>query len=289
MAKEIGIYGKGGIGKSLTVSQISVALSEKGFKVMQVGCDPKADSTNTLLGGRYIPTILDTVLETETVREFREIDVSKVIFEGYNGVICAECGGPEPGIGCAGRGVITAIELMKQQGAFDRIKADYILYDVLGDVVCGGFAMPLRQGIAKQVYIVVSSNFASLYSANNLFRAIVRFAERDGAQLSGLIANYIDTPEQKAVVDDFAAKTNTEVVAYIPYASELALSDFQGKTIFEAKPDSKIADLYRELAARVVDKADKGEVMIPVPVEDALLRQWGEGWLGRLRASSFER
>ncbi len=137
MAKEIGIYGKGGIGKSTIVSNISVAVSEMGLKVMQIGCDPKGDSTNSLLGGRYIPTILDTVLEADTVREFRTVDVSKVIFEGYNGIVCAECGGPDPGVGCAGRGIITAIELMKEQGAFEKIAPDFIFYDVLGDVVCG--------------------------------------------------------------------------------------------------------------------------------------------------------
>ena len=285
MAKEIGIYGKGGIGKSTIVSNVSAATCESGFKVMQIGCDPKADSTNSLLGGKYIPTILDTVLEADTVREYTELDVSKVIFEGYNGIICAECGGPDPGIGCAGRGVITAIELMKEQGAFDRIKPDFVFYDVLGDVVCGGFAMPLRQGIAKQVYVVVSPNFASMYAANNLFKAIVRFGERGGGKLAGIIANHINTPEEKEIVDDFAAMTKSEVIDYIPHSGELARADLQGMTILEANPKSELANLFRRLAAEI---ANREQQIIPAPVEASDLRKWGQGWLERLQAATIK-
>ena len=285
MAKEIGIYGKGGIGKSTTVSNVSAATSELGFKVMQIGCDPKADSTNSLLGGKYIPTILDTVLEADTVREYTEVDVSKVIFEGYNGIVCAECGGPDPGIGCAGRGVITAIELMKEQGAFDSINPDFIFYDVLGDVVCGGFAMPLRQGICQQVYVIVSPNFASMYAANNLFKAIVRFGERGGGQLAGLIANHINTPEEKDIVDDFAAITKTEVVEYIPHSMELARADLQGRTILESSPKSELAKTYRGLAAEI---AKREQQIIPVPAEAPALRKWAQGWLERLHASALK-
>ena len=281
MAKEIGIYGKGGIGKSAITSNISAAVSEKGFKVMQIGCDPKADSTRTLLANTHIPTILETVLDSDTVREFREIDVSKVIFEGYNGIMCAECGGPDPGIGCAGRGIITAIELMKEQRAFERINPDFIFYDVLGDVVCGGFAMPLRQGIAKQVYVVVSSNFASIYAANNLFKAIVRFAEKGGGRLAGLIANHVNTSEEREVVDDFAAKAKTRVIEYIPYSEEMFMSDLQGKTILEANPESELANLFRSMASEVILSEEKA---VPTPLEAADLRNWGEGWMRRLRA-----
>ncbi|MBI4186809.1 MAG: AAA family ATPase [Chloroflexi bacterium] len=285
MAREIGVYGKGGIGKSTIVSNTSAAIAEKGAKVMQIGCDPKADSTNSLLDGRYIPTILDTVLEADTVREFRSVDVSKVIFEGYRGIICAECGGPDPGIGCAGRGIITAIELMKEQGAFEKVNPDYVLYDVLGDVVCGGFAMPLRQGIAKQVYIVVSANFASLYAANNLCKAIVRFGERGGGKLAGLIANHISTPEEKEIVNEFAAMTKTEVIEYIPYSRELARSDLQGQTVIQSAPDSEIADVFRRLAAKI---AEREQQIIPAPVQAPELRKWGQSCLERLQASGIK-
>jgi nitrogenase iron protein len=164
--KQIAIYGKGGIGKSTTTSNISAALSKQGYKVMQFGCDPKADSTNTLRGGTYIPTVLDTM------REKTQVKPEDVIFKGFNGIYCVEAGGPAPGVGCAGRGIITAVQLLKQLKVYEELDLDVIIYDVLGDVVCGGFAVPIREGIAEHVFTVSSADFMAIYAANNLFKGI---------------------------------------------------------------------------------------------------------------------
>ncbi|MDF2572149.1 MAG: nifH1 2, partial [Sporomusa sp.] len=164
--KQIAIYGKGGIGKSTTTSNISASLSKLGYKVMQFGCDPKADSTNTLRGGTYIPTVLDTL------REKNKVQAEDVIYKGFNGVYCVEAGGPAPGVGCAGRGIITAVQLLKQLKVYDELDLDVVIYDVLGDVVCGGFAVPIREGIAEHVFTVSSADFMAIYAANNLFKGI---------------------------------------------------------------------------------------------------------------------
>jgi len=174
--KQIAIYGKGGIGKSTTTSNLSAALSDLGYSVMQVGCDPKNDSTNTLRKGKPIPTVMDTVRSGSN-------DLDNLVFEGYNGVYCVEAGGPEPGVGCAGRGIIAAIELLDNNGIIDNIDPDIVIYDVLGDVVCGGFAMPIRQGIAEQVYTVTSSDYMAIYAVNNLFKGILKYSGSGGACL----------------------------------------------------------------------------------------------------------
>ncbi|MCZ7398655.1 MAG: AAA family ATPase, partial [Candidatus Methanoperedens sp.] len=178
--KQIAIYGKGGIGKSTTTSNISVALTELGFKVMQIGCDPKSDSTNTLRGGKFIPTVLDTL------RSGKAIKPEDIVYEGYGGVLCVEAGGPEPGVGCAGRGIISAVDILKQQKIYELYKPDVVIYDVLGDVVCGGFAMPIREQLAKQVYTVTSSDFMAIYAANNLFKGIRKYSNNGGALLGGI-------------------------------------------------------------------------------------------------------
>lgn len=207
--KGIAIYGKGGIGKSTTTSNISAALAKAGYKVMQFGCDPKSDSTNTLRNGNYIPTVLDTL------REKNKVNAQDVIFEGFNGVYCVEAGGPSPGVGCAGRGIITAVQLFKQQRIFEELDLDYVIYDVLGDVVCGGFAVPIREGIAEHVFTVSSSDFMSIYASNNLFKGIKKYSNSGGALLGGIIGNSINKPYDKDIIDDFARKTNTKIIEYL--------------------------------------------------------------------------
>lgn len=267
--KQIAIYGKGGIGKSTTTSNISAALSVAGYKVMQFGCDPKSDSTNTLRGGDYIPTVLDTL------REKTKIKAHDVIFKGFNGIYCVEAGGPAPGVGCAGRGIITAVELFKQQKVFEELDLDYVIYDVLGDVVCGGFAVPVREGIAEHVFTVSSADFMAVYAANNLFKGIHKYSKAGGALLGGVIANSINAPYSKDIIDDFVAKTQTQVVEYVPRSVTVTQSELQGKTTIEAAPDSQQAKIYKELARKI----DEHEVSkVPAPLEVSELREWAAKW-----------
>jgi len=271
--KQIAIYGKGGIGKSTTTSNLSAALSKLGYKVMQFGCDPKADSTNTLRGGSYIPTVLDTIREKGSVK------APDVIFQGFNGIYCVEAGGPAPGVGCAGRGIITAVELFKQQKAFDELDLDFVIYDVLGDVVCGGFAMPIREGIAQHVFTVSSGDFMSIYASNNLFKGIKKYSNAGGALLGGIIANSMNAGYSKEIVDDFAARTQTQIIQYVPRSITVTQSELKGKTVIEAAPDSDQAKVYLALAERM---AAHEESKTPVPLELAELKEWAANWSDKL-------
>jgi len=266
---QIAIYGKGGIGKSTTTSNLSAALAKSGYKVMQFGCDPKSDSTNTLRDGQYIPTVLDTLREKSTVK------AHEVIFEGYNGIYCVEAGGPAPGVGCAGRGIITAVELFKQQRVFEELKLDYVIYDVLGDVVCGGFAVPIREGIAEHVFTVSSADFMAIYAANNLFKGIKKYSNAGGALLGGVIANSMNAPYSKEIIDDFVSKTQTRVVEYIPRSVTVTQSELQGKTTIEAAPNSEQAKIYMSLAEKI---SKHTESKTPAPLEVKELRDWASKW-----------
>jgi nitrogenase iron protein NifH len=273
--KQIAIYGKGGIGKSTTTSNLSAALSKMGFRVMQFGCDPKSDSTNTLRGGKHIPTVLDSLREKGTLQ------TSEVVFEGFNGIYCVEAGGPAPGVGCAGRGIISAVELFKQQHAFEELELDYVIYDVLGDVVCGGFAMPIREGIAQHVFTVSSSDFMSIYASNNLFKGIKKYSNSGGALLGGLIANSINTNYSKEIVDDFVAHTKTRVMEYIPRSITVTQCELQGKTTIEAAPNSEQAGVYMSLADKI---AEHELSSTPVPMEVSELQEWATSWSDQLLA-----
>lgn len=273
--KQIAIYGKGGIGKSTTTSNISAALVDAGYKVMQFGCDPKSDSTNTLRGGNYIPTVLDTLREKDTV------NAHEVIFEGYGGIYCVEAGGPAPGVGCAGRGIITAVQLFKQQRVFEELDLDYVIYDVLGDVVCGGFAVPVREGIAEHVFTVSSADFMSVYASNNLFKGIQKYSNAGGALLGGVIANSINAPYSKEIIDDFVKQTNTQVVEYVPRSVTVTQSELQGKTTIEAAPNSEQAKIYRRLAEKI---ANHTESKVPSPLEVKDLREWAAKWADQILA-----
>jgi nitrogenase iron protein NifH len=273
--KQIAIYGKGGIGKSTTTSNISAALATQGLKVMQFGCDPKADSTNTLRGGTYIPTVLDSM------RESAKVKPDDVIFEGFGGVYCVEAGGPAPGVGCAGRGIISAVQLFKQQRVFDELDLDIVIYDVLGDVVCGGFAVPIREGIAEHVFTVTSADFMAIYAANNLFKGIQKYSNSGGALLGGVIANSINAPYAKDIIDDFVSRTKTQVVQYVPRSVTVTQAELQGKTTVEASPDSDQAAIYQTLATRIWEHEDS---TTPAPLEVSELREWASGWADQLLA-----
>jgi nitrogenase iron protein NifH len=263
--KQIAIYGKGGIGKSTTTSNISAALSTMGYKVMQIGCDPKSDSTNTLRGGKFTPTVLDTL------RQRKKVKLEDIIHEGFNGILTIEAGGPEPGVGCAGRGILTAINLLKHEGAFEQYKPDVVIYDVLGDVVCGGFAAPIREGIAEQIYTVSSADYMSLYAANNLFKGIRKYAKSGGALLGGIIANSITSTEEEEILHDFAEKTKTKVIDFIPRSRTVRICELQGKTVIECAPDSAQAEVYQRLAKKIIKDEDHD---IPAPMELEELQAW---------------
>lgn len=244
--KKVAIYGKGGIGKSTTVSNLSVALSVQGFKVMQIGCDPKADSTKNLMGGKYIATVLDVIREKDD-----ELCLDDIVFKGYNGVLCVEAGGPTPGIGCAGRGIITAFEKLADLHAFETYQPDIVIYDVLGDVVCGGFAMPIRNGYAKDVYIVTSGEKMSIYAAQNIAKAVEQFKARGYAKLSGLILNSRKVKNERELVDKAANDIKTDVIHYIPRDGLVQKAEELGKTVVEAFPDSAMSKVYYQLAEKI--------------------------------------
>ncbi|MDR1629509.1 MAG: nitrogenase iron protein [Oscillospiraceae bacterium] len=273
--KQIAIYGKGGIGKSTTTSNLSAALSDMGYKVMQFGCDPKADSTNTLRDGTYIPTVLDLL------REKGQVKAEESIFQGYNGIYCVEAGGPAPGVGCAGRGIITAVQLLKQQHVFEDLDLDYVIYDVLGDVVCGGFAVPIREGIAQHVFTVSSSDFMAIYAANNLFKGIKKYSNAGGALLGGVIANSVTSPYQRSIIDDFVEKTQTQVMEYIPRSITVTQSELSGKTTIEGAPDSEQAKVYRALAKRIDEHT---ESKTPNPLDSQQLKEWAAKWAEQIIA-----
>ena len=273
--KQIAIYGKGGIGKSTTTSNISAALVEAGYKVLQFGCDPKSDSTNTLRNGKYIPTVLDLL------RQKPKVDAHEAIFEGFKGVYCVEAGGPAPGVGCAGRGIITAVELLKQQNIFEELDLDFVIYDVLGDVVCGGFAVPIREGIAEHVFTVSSSDFMAIYAANNLMKGIKKYSNAGGALFGGVIANSINNHYQQSIIDDFTQQTGTLVVEYIPRSITVTQAELSGRTTIEAAPESAQANVYRSLANKI---SAHTESRVPTPLETEELREWSAKWADQLLA-----
>jgi len=244
---KIAIYGKGGIGKSTTAANLAVALSESGRRVMQIGCDPKADSTSLLTGGKPVNTVLDVI------RSGEEVTLDAIVTQGTAGVCCVEAGGPTPGIGCAGRGIITAFEKLDELDAYDTYQPDVVLYDVLGDVVCGGFAMPLRKDYADFVFIVTSGEKMALYAAANIMLALKNFKSRGYARLGGLIINSRNVADEERLVAELAEEEGTRIVGIVPREPLIQQAESKGKTLMEAFPESAAADVYRALAQRMLD------------------------------------
>jgi nitrogenase iron protein NifH len=279
--KQIAIYGKGGIGKSTMASNISAALATSGLRVLQMGCDPKSDSTSTLRGGHYIPTVLDTLRKKTDVR------LQDVVHEGFAGVYCLEAGGPTPGVGCAGRGIIAAVDLLKQLRVFEDLDLDVVLYDVLGDVVCGGFSVPIREGIAETVFTVSSSDFMSIYAANNLYKGIRKYSHSRGALFGGILANSINSPVARQIIDDFADRTKTRVLEHVPRSLTVTQAELSGRTTLEAAPDSAQAAIYRKVAEKVVSSGYQGST--PFPLDEVMLRDWAAGWAKQLLVDAQSR
>ena len=245
--RKLAIYGKGGIGKSTTTSNLSAALSMLGLKVMQIGCDPKADSTKNLMGGNFIPTVLEVMN-----KKGDNITLEDIVFEGFNGVLCVEAGGPTPGVGCAGRGIIAAFEKLAELNAFEVYQPDIVIYDVLGDVVCGGFSMPIRNGYADEVYIVTSGEMMSMYAASNISTAVNQFKNRGYASSKGLILNAKNVENEYELVQKLATEINSSIYHYIPRDKVVQLSENDGKTVIEKESSCEMANVYLELAKKII-------------------------------------
>jgi nitrogenase iron protein NifH len=262
--RQIAIYGKGGIGKSTTTQNLTAGLAERGKKVMVVGCDPKADSTRLILGGLAQRTVLDTLRE-----EGEDIDLDYIMKKGFKKIRCVESGGPEPGVGCAGRGIITSIGLLERLGAYTK-DLDYVFYDVLGDVVCGGFAMPIREGKAKEIYIVASGEMMALYAANNIAKGIQRYANQGGVRLGGVICNSRNVDRERELLRAFAEELGTRLVHFIPRDNVVQRAEINRKTVIEYKPDEKQADEYRTLAKSI---EENDHFVIPRPMTPERLEE----------------
>ena len=240
---KIAVYGKGGIGKSTTISNLSVALANKGLKVMQIGCDPKADSTTNLHDGSEINTVLDLVRERKD-----NFELDEMVVEGYKGILCVEAGGPTPGMGCAGRGIIAALEKLEQKGAYETYKPDVVFYDVLGDVVCGGFSMPMRAGYADKIFIITSGEYMAIHAAINIATAIDNFKDRGYASLGGVILNKRNVKNEEEKVNEFIENIDSKLVGTLDRDEIVVVAEEDKKTVLEAFPESLMAKEYQVLA-----------------------------------------
>ncbi len=261
--RQIAFYGKGGIGKSTTSQNTLAALVDLGQRILIVGCDPKADSTRLILNAKAQDTVLSLAAEAGSVEDLEIEDVLKV---GYKNIKCVESGGPEPGVGCAGRGVITSINFLEENGAYDDV--DYVSYDVLGDVVCGGFAMPIRENKAQEIYIVMSGEMMALYAANNIAKGILKYAHSGGVRLGGLICNERQTDREYDLAEALAKKLNTQLIHFVPRDNIVQHAELRKQTVIQYAPDSKQAAEYRALAEKIHANAGKGTVPTPITMEE---------------------
>ncbi len=261
--RQIAFYGKGGIGKSTTSQNTLAALVELQQKILIVGCDPKADSTRLILHAKAQDTVLHLAAEAGSVEDLELEDVVKI---GYAGIKCVESGGPEPGVGCAGRGVITAINFLEENGAYDDV--DYVSYDVLGDVVCGGFAMPIRENKAQEIYIVMSGEMMALYAANNIAKGILKYAHSGGVRLGGLICNERQTDKEIDLADALAKRLGSKLIHFVPRNNIVQHAELRRMTVIEYAPDSDQAQEYRALANKVHNNSGQGVIPTPITMEE---------------------
>jgi nitrogenase iron protein NifH len=256
--RKLAFYGKGGIGKSTVVSNLALLFARDGLRVLQFGCDPKADASDLMVDGE-----VTTVMEQWQQRGDGALKLEHCLMKGREGVDCIETGGPVPGAGCGGRGITKALELCGDLSALEPAYGA-ILFDVLGDVVCGGFAAPIRVGYADEVYIVTSGEARSLYAANNICWA-VRQNARSGARLGGLIGNLRGVPDEQELLDGFAARVGTHVVACIPRDDAVALAERARMPVVAHAPESPAARAFADLNARLRDPAGL-RLRVPSPL-----------------------
>lgn len=243
---KIAIYGKGGIGKSTMTSNLAAAFASQGKRVIQIGCDPKADSTINLLGGQPLEPVMNYMRENDD-----DPTLEQIAREGFGGVLCIETGGPTPGLGCAGRGIIATFNLLEDLRLFETWKPDVVLYDVLGDVVCGGFAAPIREGYAEKVLIVTSGEKMALYAANNINTAVENFEDRGYARVAGIILNHRNVPDENAKVQAFADERGLPIVARVPRSDDINRFEDEGKTVIEGDPSLPVSQCFLDLATRL--------------------------------------
>ena len=241
---KVAIYGKGGIGKSIVTSNLAAAFANMGKRVIQIGCDPKADSTINLLGGEPLRPVMNFMREEDEEPD----ELAQISKEGYGGILCIETGGPTPGLGCAGRGIIATFQLLEDMDLFAHYKPDVVLYDVLGDVVCGGFAAPIREGYAEKVLIVTSGEKMALYAANNISSAVRNFEDRSYARVFGIVLNHRNVENEMEKVQAFSEKIGVPIVGEVPRSDEIIRWEDQGKTVIEGNPDSEISKCFFDLA-----------------------------------------
>ena len=261
--RQIAFYGKGGIGKSTTSQNTLAALAEMGQKILIVGCDPKADSTRLILHAKAQNSILSLAAEKGTIED---IELEEVMKYGYQRIRCVESGGPEPGVGCAGRGVITAINFLEENGAYENL--DYVSYDVLGDVVCGGFAMPIRENKAQEIYIVMSGEMMAMYAANNISKGILKYANSGGVRLGGLICNERQTDKELELAENMAKKLGSKLIYFVPRDNVVQHAELRRMTVIEYAPDSAQAAHYRALAERIHNNAGNGVIPTPISMDE---------------------
>ncbi len=270
--RKVAIYGKGGIGKSTTTQNTVAGLAEMGRKVMVVGCDPKADSTRLLLGGLAQKSVLDTLRD-----EGENVELEDIRKQGFGGTWNVESGGPEPGVGCAGRGIITSINMLESLGAYHESEdLDYAFYDVLGDVVCGGFAMPIRDGKAEEIYIVCSGEMMAMYAANNICKGIMKYAQSGTVRLGGLICNSRKVDNEREMIEELARQLGTQMIYFVPRDNMVQRAEINRKTVIEFDPGAEQADHYRNLA-RAIDKNEMFVIPKPLEIEalEKLLMDFG--------------
>lgn len=262
--RQIAVYGKGGIGKSTVTQNVAAALAESGRKILLTGCDPKADSTRLLTGSFQRETVMEQLLESG-----EELTREQMIRTGFCGIDTVESGGPEPGVGCAGRGISLALMMMERAGIREE-DYDYVFYDVLGDVVCGGFAAPIRDGKAKEIYIVCSGELMSLFAANNICRGIAHYASGGEVRLGGLICNGRDLSWEQDLVREFADRIQSVMIGWIPKNRIVQLAEMDSQTVLEYAPDHAMAGIYRDLAGRIEDNTAR---QIPQPLTNMELEE----------------
>ncbi|MEH2182532.1 nitrogenase iron protein [Nostoc sp.] len=257
--RQIAFYGKGGIGKSTTSQNTLAAMAEVGQRILIVGCDPKADSTRLILHCKAQTTVLHLAAERGAVED---IELEEVVITGFRDIRCVESGGPEPGVGCAGRGIITAINFLEENGAYSDV--DFVSYDVLGDVVCGGFAMPIREGKAQEIYIVTSGEMMAMFAANNIARGVLKYAHTGGVRLGGLICNSRKTDREDELISTLAARLSTQMIHFVPRDNIVQHAELRRMTVNEYAPDSNQANQYRTLADKIINNTN---LAVPTPIE----------------------